>query len=65
MPVNDKKKAANLKWDKANLKRISVALPVDLHDRLTRHRESRGETQNGFIKRAIDETISNDEKTEA
>ena len=60
MPLTDKKKASNAKWDAANLKRMSLAVPVDLHDRMKEHIKSTGETVNGFIKRAIDETIIRD-----
>lgn len=58
--MTEKKKASNAKWDAANLKRMSLAVPVDLHDRMREHVKETGETVNGFIKRAIDETISRD-----
>ncbi len=61
MPLTDKKKASNAKWDAANLKRTSLAIPVDLYDRMQEHVKVTGETVNGFIKRSIDETISRDE----
>lgn len=60
MPLTEKKKASNAKWDAANLKRMSLAVPVDLHDRMREHVKETGETVNGFIKRAIDETIIRD-----
>ena len=62
MPITEKKKASNTKWDSANLKRISVAMPVELHKRMARHIERTGETTNGFVKRAIDETIIRDDE---
>ena len=58
MPVSEKKRASNAKWDSVNLKRISVAMPVDLHVRMVKHIKDTGETTNGFVKRAIDETIT-------
>ena len=61
LPITEKKKAANARWDSANLKRISVAMPVDLHTRMVRHIKETGETTNKFVKRAIDETIVRDE----
>lgn len=61
MPLTEKKKASNAKWDSENLKRISVAMPVDLHTRMVKHIKETGETTNGFVKRAIDETIVNDD----
>ena len=61
LPITEKKKAANARWDAANLKRISVAMPVDLHTRMVRHIKETGETTNRFVKRAIDETIIRDD----
>lgn len=60
MPLSEKKKASNAKWDSANLKRLSLALPVADYERMQEHIKKTGETQNGFIKRAIQETVSND-----
>lgn len=57
MPLSEKKKASNAKWDAENLKRLSLAVPVSLHDRMKEHTEKTGETMNGFIKRAIVETL--------
>lgn len=62
MVMNERKKAANNKWDAANIKRSSIALPVELHERMEAHTKKTGETKNGFIKRAIDETITRDDK---
>ena len=60
MPLSEKKKASNAKWDAANLKRLSLAIPLDLFGRLQEHIIRTGETLNGFLKRAISETINND-----
>ena len=60
MPLTEKKKASNAKWDSENLRRISVAMPVELHERMAKHIEKTGETTNGFVKRAIKETIDTD-----
>lgn len=62
MPLSEKKKASNAKWDSVNLKRLSLALPVDDFSQMQEHVKQTGETQNGFIKRAIKETISNDSR---
>ena len=64
MPLTDKKKASNAKWDAENLKRMSLAIPVDQYDRMREHISDTGETVNGFLKRAIDVTIEQDEKSE-
>lgn len=62
MPLSEKKKASNARWDAANLRRMSLAIPLELYERLKAHTEKRRETTNGFIKRAIDETISRDNR---
>lgn len=48
------------KWDAANLDRISVAAPKGRKDAVKAHAEARGESVNGFINRAIDETMERD-----
>ena len=58
MPVSDKKKASNARWDAKNLKRMSLAVPVSLHDRMVGHIDETGETMNGFIKRSIETTLN-------
>lgn len=60
MPLSEKKKASNARWDAENLKRMSLAVPCQLYDRMKEHVEKTVETTNGFIKRAISETIDND-----
>ena len=57
MPLSEKKKASNAKWDAKNLKRLSLAVPCELYDRMQTHTQKTKETMNGFIKRAIEETI--------
>lgn len=57
MPLSEKKKASNAKWDAKNLVRMSLALPVDLHARMKEYLSQTGETANGFIKRAIEFTL--------
>ena len=56
----EKKKESNRKWDAANLDRISIALPKGQKDIIKAHAESRGESVNGFITRAIGETMERD-----
>lgn len=62
-PLSDKKKASNAKWDAAHLKRMSLAIPLDLYEKLQDYVSVTKETVNGFIKRAISETV--DQETEA
>lgn len=48
------------KWDAANLDRLSLALPKGDKERIKAHAAAQGESVNGFIKRAIDETMQRD-----
>lgn len=48
------------KWDAANLDRLSIAAPKGRKDAVKAHAEARGESVNGFINRAIDETMERD-----
>ncbi len=50
------------KWDAANLDRLSIALPKGSRDRIKAHAESRGESMNRFITRAVEETIERDQQ---
>lgn len=54
------RKVGNKKWDAANLDRISIAMPKGRKDELKTHAESRGESVNAFINRAIIETMERD-----
>ena len=48
------------KWDAANLDRISIAVPKGHKDTIKAHAEARSESVNGFINRAIEETMERD-----
>ena len=50
------------KWDAANLDRLSIAAPKGRKDAVKAHAEARGESVNGFINRAIDETTQSAQK---
>jgi hypothetical protein len=58
------KRDGNRRWDAANLDRLSVALPKGSKEAVRAHADSRGESVNGFIGRAIEETIERDKSTE-
>lgn len=47
----------NRRWDAANLDRLSLAMPKGKKAAIKAHAEARGESVNGFINRAIDETM--------
>lgn len=54
------RKASNQKWDKANLDRMSIALPAGMRETVKAHAAQRGESANAFIARAIKETMERD-----
>lgn len=47
---------------KKNLKRVPLELPLNDYEILKEHTQKTNESVNGFIKRAINETITNDNK---
>ena len=51
----------NRRWDAANLDRVSIAMPKGKKDVVKAHAEGHGESLNGFINRAIVETMERDE----
>lgn len=56
----DAQKKSARKWDAAHLDRISVVLPKGEKESVKLHAEARGESVNGFINRAISETMERD-----
>ena len=60
MPVNEKKKQYDLEYAKTHLKRVPLDLRIEKYDEIKAHAEGKSESVNGFIKRAIDETIERD-----
>ena len=58
-------KQSNRKWDSANLDRLSIAPPVGSRDKIKAHAQAQGESVNGFIGRAITETIERDGSTDS
>lgn len=51
-------------WAKENMDRISLALPKGSKEKIQGHAKKRGESVNGFIGRAITETIERDDAQE-
>lgn len=47
-------------YRKNKLKRISLEVPKEYYNKIKSHTETTSETVNGFIKRAIEETIKRD-----
>lgn len=51
-------------WQKENKERINLVVEKGAKDAIKAHAESMGESVNGFINRAIDETIERDKAGE-
>ena len=62
MTLTEKKKASNAAWDSKNLKRMSLAMRIDLFERMKAHIEETKESMNGFIVSAITEKLDTAEK---
>ena len=50
---NEARKQANLKWDKENLERISIAVAPGDRDRIKAAAAAVGESMNAYIKGAV------------
>ena len=60
MGYPEKKKQYNIEYTKTHIKRVPLEMPFDKYDEVKSHAQSRSESVNGFIKRAIDETMERD-----
>ena len=62
MAYSENKKAYNRQYEKDNIKRVPLNIQKSDYETIKTHAESMNESINGFIKRAINETIANDNK---
>lgn len=60
MAVSKAQQKAQNKWISKVYDRINLTVPKGYKAEIQAHASARGESVNGFIKRAIDETIEND-----
>ena len=60
MPVSEAQKKATAKYEQQNYDKILLRLEKGKKDRIKNHAESKGESLNGFVNRAIDEAIERD-----
>ena len=60
MPVSKAQQRAQNKWIEKTYDRINLTVPKGQKDVIRAHAEARGESVNGFIGRAIDETMDRD-----
>lgn len=64
MPKNSKAKiVANNRYNQKNYDHINIAVKKGDKEIIKAHAEKHGESINGFVKRAIKETMTNDNKT--
>lgn len=60
MPATKAQQRAVNKYMKENYDRVNLTIPKGRKEQIKAHAEARGESVNGFITRAIDETIERD-----
>ena len=60
MPASAKKKQYDIEYAKTHLKRVPLDLRLDKYIEIKAHAENNAETVNGFINRAIVETMERD-----
>ena len=65
MTVSKAQQKATAKYIKNNLDEIKVRVPKGRKEEIKAHAETKGESVNGFIKRAIDETMQRDKEKQA
>ena len=64
MAVSKAQQKAVAKYMKNNYDNYQIRMPTGKKDIIKQHAEQHGESLNGFINRAIDETIERDKGTE-
>ena len=60
MPYNEGAYKASHKYKASNIKRVPLDLQKSMYEEIKAHADARGESVNGFIKRAISETMERD-----
>ncbi len=64
MPASKAQQKAVAKYMKNNYDELKVRVPKGEKEKIKAHAESRGESVNGFVKRAVDETMERDKSAE-
>lgn len=62
MTTSEAQKRATIKYAKEKLKRIPLDVTKEKYEEIKAHADSKGEKVNQFIKRAINEAITRDNK---
>lgn len=65
MAITAKRKEYIYAYQKENLKRIPLDVPKSVYEEIKAHVEATGTSVNGFIKRAISETMERDKAAQA
>lgn len=61
MTYNEKKKAYNQQYTKDNYKHVHLLLAYDKYDQVKAAADKQNESVNGYIKKAIDDRLSNED----
>lgn len=62
MAISKAQQRATAKYVKSSYDRIDLKVPKGNKDKIKAHADKKGESVNGFINRAIDETMERDKK---
>lgn len=65
MPISENQKRAGVKYAKEKLKRIPLDVQKDKYVKIQAMAQATGNSVNGYIKRAIDETMERDRQAQA
>ena len=65
MPISKAQQKATNKWIAKVYDRINLTVPKGQKEAIKAHAEARGESVNGFINRAISETIEREKEDKA
>lgn len=65
MPYNETAYKASQKYKAGNIKRVPLDMQKSTYEEIKAHAEARSESVNGFIKRAISETMERDKAASA
>ena len=63
MSATEAQKRATAKYKKTKLHRIPLEVSIEKYEEIQKHAKIKNETVNGFIKRAIDETMQREESS--
>lgn len=64
-PISESRKRANEKYNAKAYEQIQLRVKTGKKEIIQNHAESQGESVNGFINRAIEETMERDRKKES